>query len=269
MTSTGSPARRPLRVKDLLGGNDSNVAYYGRRHVEVRDQGFEGRRVVVGGSSDVKETVAPIARIQWFCVGSFDSEIEATSAGEQAYDRELFAHLSPQSASRAAVLGMSPSVQYRPSESLTSRRHSKTDIDTVDKPTKGQSVTDEIANRLIPEVYDLRDRDDVHGIVCDAIEHSGGTLIYASEPARAPIYLGVQLDTEERIGMLVYPFRMNRKQIKNRPANEVRGQLRYGGREDLGSRPSNRCGHRWRGRDAAPRRRRGTRGLHGPRPIVV
>lgn len=42
------------------------------------------------------------------------------------------------------------------------------------------------------------------------------------------MFLGVQLDSDERIGLLIYPFRVTRVTTRNRPSDEVRGQLRYG-----------------------------------------
>ncbi|WP_409431028.1 hypothetical protein ACJEIK_03015 [Mycobacterium sp. SMC-16] len=71
----------------------------------------------------------------------------------------------------------------------------------------------------------------MHAFLVDAIRKSGGRVLYASDPNRAPVYLGVQMDSDERIGMLIYPFRITRNTIRNRPADEVRGQLRYGSEE--------------------------------------
>ena len=86
----------------------------------------------------------------------------------------------------------------------------------------------QLAERSFGEVYRVQGRADLHEFMIDAVQASGGRLLYVSRPDRAPVYLGVQLDTDERIGMLVYPFRVTRNVIKNRPADEVRGQLRYG-----------------------------------------
>lgn len=85
-----------------------------------------------------------------------------------------------------------------------------------------------IAGRAFGQVYRVTGRQDLHRFLLDAIEASGGRVLYASDPGRAPVYLGVQLDSDERIGILVYPFRVTRNRIKNRPADELRGQLRYG-----------------------------------------
>lgn len=88
-----------------------------------------------------------------------------------------------------------------------------------------------LAGRAFGEVYRVQGRSDLHAFLLDAVRASGGRVLYASDPHRAPVYLGVQLDSDERIGMLVYPFRVTRNSIKNRPDDEVRGQLRYGAEE--------------------------------------
>lgn len=88
-----------------------------------------------------------------------------------------------------------------------------------------------LAGRAFGEIYRVQGRSDLHAFLLDAIHASGGRVLYASDPHRAPVYLGVQLDSDERIGMLVYPFRVTRNSIKNRPDDEVRGQLRYGAEE--------------------------------------
>ncbi|QPE05963.1 hypothetical protein IT882_05720 [Microbacterium schleiferi] len=85
-----------------------------------------------------------------------------------------------------------------------------------------------LAGRAFGEVYRVQGRSDLRAFLLDAVRASGGRVLYASDPHRAPIYLGVQLGSDERIGMLVYPFRVTRNSIKNRPDDEVRGQLRYG-----------------------------------------
>lgn len=88
-----------------------------------------------------------------------------------------------------------------------------------------------VARRAFGEVYRVQNRADLHDFLLHAVEMSGGRVLYASDPGRAPVYLGVQLDSDERIGMLVYPFRVTHNTITNRPSDEVRGQLRYGSEE--------------------------------------
>ncbi|MCM4084899.1 hypothetical protein [Paractinoplanes hotanensis] len=88
-----------------------------------------------------------------------------------------------------------------------------------------------VAGRNFGEVYRVTNRTDLHAFLITAAEASGGRVLYASDPGRAPVYLGVQLDSDERMGMLFYPFRVTRNTIRKRPADEVRGQLRYGSEE--------------------------------------
>jgi hypothetical protein len=100
------------------------------------------------------------------------------------------------------------------------------------RPCSREAIVEEpIAGRSFGEVYRVQGRADLHAFLLDAVEESGGRILYASDPGRAPIYIGAQLDTDERIGMLIYPFRVTRNAIKNRPSDEVRGQLRYGSEE--------------------------------------
>lgn len=92
-------------------------------------------------------------------------------------------------------------------------------------------MAESLAARAFGEVYRVQGRADLHEFLINAVNASGGRVLYASDPSRAPVYLGVQLDSDERVGMLIYPFRITRNAIKNRPADELRGQLRYGSEE--------------------------------------
>lgn len=92
----------------------------------------------------------------------------------------------------------------------------------------GSSVSEYLAGRAYAEVYQVSGRGDIHSYLVAAVEKAGGRVLYSSAPNRAPVYLGVQLDGDERLGMLIYPFRMKQRLTKNRPTDEVRGQLRYG-----------------------------------------
>jgi hypothetical protein len=85
-----------------------------------------------------------------------------------------------------------------------------------------------VAGRAFGEVYRVQGRGDLHAFLLRSVEASGGRLIFASGADRAPMYLGVQMDSDERLGLLVYAFRVTRNRIRNRPVDEVRGQLRYG-----------------------------------------
>jgi hypothetical protein len=92
-------------------------------------------------------------------------------------------------------------------------------------------VADHVAGRAYANVYRVTGRADIHEFLISAVERAGGTVLFASEYTRAPVYLGIQVGSDERLGVLVYPFRMNQVATRNRPADEVRGQLRYGSEE--------------------------------------
>lgn len=84
-------------------------------------------------------------------------------------------------------------------------------------------MTDELAGRAYAEVYSVSRRSDIHTFLVQAVERSGGLVLYASSPQRAPVYFGVQLPSGERLGLLIYPFRMTNRIITNRPDDEIRG----------------------------------------------
>ncbi len=88
-----------------------------------------------------------------------------------------------------------------------------------------------VAGRLVPRVYKTRGREASHRFLVEAIESSGGVVLYASPTDRAPFYFGVQLPSLERVGLLVYPITISKRPTVNRPVTESRGQLRYGREE--------------------------------------
>lgn len=89
----------------------------------------------------------------------------------------------------------------------------------------------EVAGRAYARVYRVSGRADLVGFLVDAVERSGGRVLYASSSQRAPVYLGVQGVGEERVGLMVYPFRATHNVIRNRPTDEHRLQIRYGSEE--------------------------------------
>ncbi|MGW0485373.1 hypothetical protein [Nonomuraea sp. NPDC003214] len=91
-----------------------------------------------------------------------------------------------------------------------------------------------IAGREIPRVYRTVGRSDLHEFLLRAVSAAGGRVLYASEPKRAPVYLGIQTARDERVGVLVYPFRATHNVITNRPSDEHRLQLRYGAEDTWG-----------------------------------
>jgi hypothetical protein len=88
-----------------------------------------------------------------------------------------------------------------------------------------------IANRRVAHVYRVSGRQDVHEFLLEAVRLGGGTVLYASDPMRVPIYVGLENRTQQRLGLMIYPFRITRRDTRNRPSDEVRGQLRYGAEE--------------------------------------
>ncbi|GAA0711710.1 hypothetical protein Drose_01555 [Dactylosporangium roseum] len=89
-------------------------------------------------------------------------------------------------------------------------------------------MADTVAGRSYARVYRTLKKDDLHRYLTDAVERSGGRLLYASAPNRAPVFLGVETPGGERIGVMVYPFRATHNKIKNRPQDEHRLQIRLG-----------------------------------------
>lgn len=97
--------------------------------------------------------------------------------------------------------------------------------------------TDDVAGRAYASVYRVSgSRAALHARLISAVEASGGRLLYASEPTRAPVYLGIESPRGERIGVLVYAFTANHRVISHRPADEHRLQIRYGGEDTWGER---------------------------------
>lgn len=88
---------------------------------------------------------------------------------------------------------------------------------------------EELAGRsYLPRVYRTQGRHDLHAFLRAAVERSGATVVYASDARRAPIYLGIRGPSDERLGVLVYPFRGNPPPIRGRQPDEHRLQVRYG-----------------------------------------
>lgn len=94
-----------------------------------------------------------------------------------------------------------------------------------------QSMTTELAGRSYARVYRVQGRRDIHSFLLDAVQASGGEVLFASPFTRAPIYVGIGVGANERIGLLAYPFRCSPEPIKGRAPNEHRMQVRYGGEE--------------------------------------
>lgn len=67
-----------------------------------------------------------------------------------------------------------------------------------------------------------------HEFVEEAIASSGGRVLASTGGNTAPLFLGVETEEGERIAACVYAFLANHREIRNRPADEHRLQIRYG-----------------------------------------
>jgi len=90
----------------------------------------------------------------------------------------------------------------------------------------------ELAGRLyVPKTYPVQgQRSSVVDVLETAIVESGGRLIYSSfrDQQCAPMYFGAEDADGHRYGLLVYPFTTTRREIRNRPPDERRTQIRFG-----------------------------------------
>ena len=84
------------------------------------------------------------------------------------------------------------------------------------------------AGRTYARVYHPVLKHEVHHMVEQAVDASGGRLLFSSGPSSAPLFLGVEAPDGSRIGITAYVFRANRVITRNRPSDEHRAQIRYG-----------------------------------------
>jgi hypothetical protein len=90
----------------------------------------------------------------------------------------------------------------------------------------------ELAGRVyVPKLYRVARRHDLLEFILAALGQSGAEVVYSTtwdQPTTVPMYLGVEATGGDRIGILCYPFRATHSEIKNRPPDEHRVQIRYG-----------------------------------------
>lgn len=92
-----------------------------------------------------------------------------------------------------------------------------------------------LAGRSYFRAYRVSGKRNLYEYLLEAVEAARATVLFASEPARAPVYLTVEAggsSRSETTGLLVYPFRP--PPIKGRPKDEHRVQVRYGAEETWG-----------------------------------
>jgi hypothetical protein len=73
-----------------------------------------------------------------------------------------------------------------------------------------------------------RDKQPLLDFVVEGLRESGCTVLFASQPDRAPFFITYETPSGEREGVLVYAFFANAKVTKNRPEDEHRFQVKYG-----------------------------------------
>jgi hypothetical protein len=80
--------------------------------------------------------------------------------------------------------------------------------------------------------YERVQRRQHHAFLVDAVERSGGRVLFTSGPDSAPLFLGVEDNAGQRLSICAYVFLANRRLTRNRPADEHRLQIRYGNVND-------------------------------------
>ena len=81
------------------------------------------------------------------------------------------------------------------------------------------------------KVYSVsaRDKEPLLQFIREALEERSCTIQHVSAANRAPFHIVFDLPGGERMSVLVYAFLANAKATKNRPADEHRFQIKYGG----------------------------------------
>src|SRR5690348_17033540 len=65
----------------------------------------------------------------------------------------------------------------------------------------------------------------------EALAASGCRVIYSSDAGHAPFRISFATPSGERMGIIAYAFYANNRDTKNRPLDEYRFQLKYGGKQ--------------------------------------
>jgi hypothetical protein len=71
-----------------------------------------------------------------------------------------------------------------------------------------------------------------HAFLEEAVDRSCGRVLFTSGPATAPLFLGIEDNDGQRVGICAYVFLANHEKIRNRPEDEHRLQIRYGNVND-------------------------------------
>lgn len=87
---------------------------------------------------------------------------------------------------------------------------------------------DEVSGRSYARAYRPVKRLRHHTFIKGAVARAGGRALFSTGGGSAPLFLGIEDATGERIGVCAYVFLANRRITKNRPEDEHRLQVRYG-----------------------------------------
>jgi hypothetical protein len=81
------------------------------------------------------------------------------------------------------------------------------------------------------KTYSVRraDKEPLLRFILEALEMRGCRVLHASTPDRAPFYIVYETYSGQRNGLLAYAFFANTKPTRNRPPDEHRFQIKYGG----------------------------------------
>jgi hypothetical protein len=88
-------------------------------------------------------------------------------------------------------------------------------------------VVETVAGRAYARAFKTIRREEQQQRLLDAVNASGGRLLFASGADRRPVYLGIEAPGGERIGVMAYPFLSKKAGFTNRPSDEDRVILRY------------------------------------------
>ncbi len=75
----------------------------------------------------------------------------------------------------------------------------------------------------------MSDREPLIKFMLDALEDQGCRIIHRPAPNSAPFRITFETPQGERLGVIAYAFLANNRKIKNRPEDEHRFQIKYGG----------------------------------------
>ncbi len=87
---------------------------------------------------------------------------------------------------------------------------------------------DVVGGRVVPRVYRVYGRADIHDFLLQSIQESGGRIRYVTESGQVPVFAVVEAPSGQVMDVMIYPFRMTQVGTIGRPQDEIRGQIRYG-----------------------------------------